>query len=223
MDENNIITQIPIREQVAIIIRKMILKGELKGGEQVSERKIGELLNVSTTPVKEALRILQAEGLVYTMPRKGSYISTIAKKSIMQIVFMRSALEGVAAFFAAQNASPKQIEIMEKALAEAESLSALKAGTDIIGKKNLLFHDTIRKAAGNQYLLNLINTMNSIDIVVRDITLKIDEELKREHREHLAILEAIKNADGNEAERLMVSHIRRGVLFVNETYKGMEK
>lgn len=112
---SRIVEAIPIREQVADIIRKMIVNGELKADQQISEREISQMLMVSTTPVKEAFRVLQSEGLLYSIPRKGSYISKLSRKNILQTVFMRGALEGVAAFFAARNATYNEIMIMEEA------------------------------------------------------------------------------------------------------------
>ena len=71
----NIVEAVPIRDQVADILRKRIISGDLANGERLSERQISAELNISTTPVKEAFRLLQAEGLIYTLPRKGSYDS----------------------------------------------------------------------------------------------------------------------------------------------------
>lgn len=100
--KEQIIESKPLREQVADIVRGMILRGEIKAGEQISERTIGQMLHVSTTPVKEAFRSLQAEGLIYTRPRRGSFVSEISIDNMLEIAFMRSALEGVAAYYAAK-------------------------------------------------------------------------------------------------------------------------
>lgn len=75
MKEMNIVEAAPIRDQVADILRKRIISGDLANGEKLSERQISAELNISTTPVKEAFRLLQAEGLIYTLPRKGSFVS----------------------------------------------------------------------------------------------------------------------------------------------------
>lgn len=80
---SRIVEAIPIREQVADIIRKMIVNGELKADQQISEREISQMLMVSTTPVKEAFRVLESEGLLYSIPRKGSYISKLSRKNIL--------------------------------------------------------------------------------------------------------------------------------------------
>ncbi len=93
--KDRIVESKPLRDQVADIVREMILKGQFKAGQQISERSIGQMLNVSTTPVKEAFRSLQAEGLIYTRPRRGSFVSEITIEDMLEIAFMRSALEAL--------------------------------------------------------------------------------------------------------------------------------
>lgn len=172
---SRIVEAIPIREQVADIIRKMIVNGELKADQQISEREISQMLMVSTTPVKEAFRVLQSEGLLYSIPRKGSYISKLSRKNILQTVFMRGALEGVAAFFAARNATYNEIMIMEEALnCAGELVDKAQLTSEIavrLTENNNLFHSTLRSASKNTYLVGLIDNMRSIDQSIRSVAL----------------------------------------------------
>ena len=124
--KEQIIESKPLREQVADIVRGMILRGDLKAGEQISERTIGQMLNVSTTPVKEAFRSLQAEGLIYTSPRRGSFVSEISIDNMLEIAFMRSSLEGVAAYYAAKNATDSHLAEMGRILDMVYPLLSLK-------------------------------------------------------------------------------------------------
>ena len=94
---------VTLREQAANIIRKMIVAGDLKAGNPVSVRQISQRLGVSASPVKEALRILEVEGLVYSLARKGFYVSESSAENMMQISKILASMEGIAAFFAAQN------------------------------------------------------------------------------------------------------------------------
>ena len=189
---SRIVEAIPIREQVADIIRKMIVNGELKADQQISEREISQMLMVSTTPVKEAFRVLESEGLLYSIPRKGSYISKLSRKNILQTVFMRGALEGVAAFFAARNATSNEIMIMEEALnCAGELVDKAQLTSEIavrLTENNNLFHSTLRSASKNTYLVGLIDNMRSIDQSIRSaaVTSTIDERI-RAQKEHLAI------------------------------------
>ena len=218
--KNQIVEAIPLREQVANIIRKMIITGELQAGSPISERQISQQLGVSTTPVKEAFRILESEGLLYSVARKGSYISVLSKKNLMQVVFMRSSLEGVAAFFAALNATSEDIEAMEEALAMSGRLIAKNELNPEVAEYNEQFHMRLRQASGNDYLMSLLRNMRSIDEAVRKVAAVSDEvEPPRAQKEHLAILEAVKKHDSALAEQLMVSHIRRVGEFVLEKGK----
>ena len=216
---SRIVEAIPIREQVADIIRKMIVNGELKADQQISEREISQMLMVSTTPVKEAFRVLESEGLLYSIPRKGSYISKLSRKNILQTVFMRGALEGVAAFFAARNATYNEIMIMEEALnCAGEHVDKAQLTSEIavrLTENNNLFHSTLRSASKNTYLVGLIDNMRSIDQSIRSaaVTSTIDERI-RAQKEHLAILKAVKEQNSEKAEQLINAHVRRVGIFV---------
>lgn len=216
---SRIVEAIPIREQVADIIRKMIVNGELKADQQISEREISQMLMVSTTPVKEAFRVLESEGLLYSIPRKGSYISKLSRKNILQTVFMRGALEGVAAFFAARNATYNEIMIMEEALnCAGELVDKAQLTSEIavrLTENNNLFHSTLRSASKIPYLVGLIDNMRSIDQSIRSaaVTSTIDERI-RAQKEHLAILKAVKEQNSEKAEQLINAHVRRVGIFV---------
>lgn len=219
MDEFNtykIIEQVPIRDQVADIVRRKVLKGEFQGDEKITERQISEMLNVSVTPVKEAFRVLQSEGLIYTKPRIGSFVSAFSKEITFQLVFMLGALEGTAAYFAAKFVTDEDICLMEEALKEAgELLDPLKLTS--LSKKNKEFHSILRNASHNDYLINLINNLQSLDRTFNEVSLSsdINEPLKA-HYDHLSILKAVKRRDPEESEKRMVKHIRRIALFVME-------
>ena len=177
------------------------------------------MLMVSTTPVKEAFRVLESEGLLYSIPRKGSYISKLSRKNILQTVFMRGALEGVAAFFAARNATYNEIMIMEEALnCAGELVDKAQLTSEIavrLTENNNLFHSTLRSASKNTYLVGLIDNMRSIDQSIRSaaVTSTIDERI-RAQKEHLAILKAVKEQNSEKAEQLINAHVRRVGIFV---------
>ena len=185
---------VPLREQTASIICEMIATGELEAGNPVSVRQISQQLGVSTSPIKEALRILEAEGLMYSLPRKGTYVSESSAKNMMHILKILSSMEGIAAFFAAENATEKDICAMETALTSS----------------NEQFHVCIHRAADNDYLMSLLRNMKNIEKAVRKVT-EIGNEIEPHclYKEHLAILDAIKRHDCTLAERLMVDHVRR--------------
>lgn len=204
-----------ITNQVDNILRKMILRGELKGSQQIKERELSQMLNVSTTPIKEALRRLEAEGLIYRKPRVGTFVSDFSKEVMLQIVFMRSALDGVAAYFACKNAADEEIESLGGLIREMKDLTDRGADSSLISQKNECFHDEIRDCAKNDYLTNLIHNMHEIDQIFRELALTHKPaEIKRSFAEHEAIYQAIKKRDSAEAERLMNSHVRRVAEYV---------
>ena len=211
MDNSKIVAPVPLRVQVADIIRRMILDGDLQPGQLVSERNISSMLNVSTTPVKEAFRSLQAEGLLYSIPRKGSFVSERSLENLMQYSYMRSALEGVAARFAAESAAPEDIEYMRRELAASRCLIEEGGSRSEISRHNLNYHMRIREACGNAYLVSLIGMIAEIDNSMREVVNRnsIDELMQRQ-REHEDILEAVAAGKGEEAEGMMIEHVRNG-------------
>jgi len=213
--EDHIIETLPLRDQLADIIRRMIMKGEMLPGEQISERQLSQRFETSTTPIKEALRILQAEGLVYSKPRVGTFVAEIsAEESIYQLVAMRGALEGVAAGFAAQNCTQEEIAEMSSLLDQVEE--NLRTEGELQSKKiaslNARFHQVLRSGCRNSYLVNLITNMNSIDSTIRTLSFEVanaPREASVAYYEHRSILNAVAQKNSKLAEDLMNLHIRR--------------
>lgn len=211
-DKDYILETLPIRDQLADIIRRMIIKGELKAYEQISERQLSQRFETSTTPIKEALRILQAEGLVYSKARVGTFVAEISPASILQIVTMRGALEGVAANFAAQNCTESEITQMSTILDEVRTYIGQDQQNNRIATLNAKFHHMLRSGSHNTYLVNLIGNMNSIDRTIRTLSFELQDahrEVEVAFKEHKAILEAVRAHDPVTAESLMNNHIRR--------------
>lgn len=209
-----IVQSMPIRDQVTNIIRGMVLRGEFKNNEKLSERVISQKLNVSVTPIKAAFRTLQSEGLIYTKPRCGSYVSSFSKGATLQIEFVLGALEGSAVYFAAKSITYKDINLLEDLLKEARELLELPDKEHLIEINNE-FHSILRNACDNDYLINLISNLQSVDRTFKEISLSTDiNEPARAHFEHVGIFEAVKVHDSDEAENRMVQHIRRIALSV---------
>lgn len=220
----NVIETASIREQVAKVLRTMIIKGELKGSQQIRERELSELLNVSTTPVKEALRLLQAEGLVYTKPRSGTYVSDFSVEIMLQVMYMRSALDGIAAYFACKVATDEEICEIGRLVEEMRRLTEERADPSLLSRKNEQFHEEIRSSTQNDYLINLIHNMREIDQIFRELALNGEEiERDRSFADHEAIYRAISRREAEEAERLMNIHIRRVADYVSERFQKSGK
>ncbi len=94
-----------LRDIATVSLRDAIISGTLKPGEHLKERDLSDKMGISTTPIKEALRILSYEGLVETVPRKGTYVSELVNSSIEEVLLLRANLEGLSAFLAADDRS----------------------------------------------------------------------------------------------------------------------
>ncbi|MCC2124672.1 GntR family transcriptional regulator [Hominiventricola filiformis] len=210
MKEMNIVEAVPIRDQVADILRKRIISGDLANGERLSERQISAELNISTTPVKEAFRLLQAEGLIYTLPRKGSFVSANASEHAYQVMLLRSSIDGVAAYLAAKRINEELYNAIEDPLMKAEKL--INKGADdgeAISQYNDQFHMAIREASGNEQVIAMGNNLSSIDKSLRRLINRDSTLMKSRHSEHKQILECIRRGSCEEAEMAMVHHIRK--------------
>ena len=206
----NIVEAVPIRDQVADILRKRIISGDLANGERLSERQISAELNISTTPVKEAFRLLQAEGLIYTLPRKGSFVSANASEHAYQVMLLRSSIDGVAAYLAAKRINEELYNAIEDPLMKAEKL--INKGADdgeAISQYNDQFHMAIREASGNEQVIAMGNNSSSIDKSLRRLINRDSTLMKSRHSEHKQILECIRRGSCEEAEMAMVHHIRK--------------
>ena len=201
-----------LRDQAANIIRTMILGGELQSGDKISERHVSSILKISTTPIKEALRVLQSEGLITTVPRKGSFVTKDIKGEIVQLTFLRSAVDGVAAYFAAECATEEQITRMQRYLDEAKVIVREKGETPKLSKVNDAFHEVVREAAGSFLIVNIGANMRAIDNSIRRRVNNQDfAGALRRHKEHQNILDLIAKHKPKEAEEAMLKHIRQGI------------
>lgn len=206
-----IIQAVPIREQVANIIRKQIITGELKTNQQLIERELSKELDISTTPIKEAFRILESEGLLYTVSRKGSYVANIDKNNLAEIVHVRSAFEGMIAFFAVPKLTEEEIATMGRLIAEIEPFVQSEQPEKIQPLANE-FHDIIRCACKNAYLLKTLYNMEAVDAALMELHVMSSNRkklLRKNHEEHVAIFEAVRSRDAALAEKLMREHKRR--------------
>lgn len=210
--KSKIVQMSSLREQATSIIRTMILGGELKSGDKISERQLSVQLGISTTPIKEALRALQSEGLIITMPRKGSFVTKDIQGEIVQLTFLRSAVDSVAAYFAAQFATKEQIARMQAHLDKALPIVKEKGEVPALSKYNDAFHEVVREAAGSFMIVNLGANMQAMDKSIRRRVNDEDfEGVMQRHKEHQKILDLIAAGDAKGAEKMMSKHIRQGI------------
>ncbi|MGO0802558.1 GntR family transcriptional regulator, partial [Clostridioides difficile] len=148
----------PLRDVVFENLREAILEGKLKPGQRLMEVQLAEQLGVSRTPVREAIRKLELEGLVVMLPRKGAYVANMSLKDIMDVLEVRASLEGLAAYLAAERISDEDIKKL-KDISEEFKKSTLESDVDALLKLDVEFHECIFKATNNKKLIQLINSL----------------------------------------------------------------
>ena len=209
-----------LRDVVIEFLKEAIFIGHYKPGDQLVERELSDLLGISTTPIKEALRVLSHDGLLATIPRKGTYVSRLVDTSIEEFMMVKAVLEGLAAKLAAIKITEKELESLEKQILIMKKHSEDK-DYDLLVAANLKFHLIIREAARNPILFQTLNNVISFDNAFRKRALKHNMEVVEGFNEHNQIFQAIKNRDPNLSEKLMKDHIMRtavDVLNKDKTY-----
>ena len=147
--EVNMNEYLPLRDVVFNTLRKAILRGELKPGERLMEIQLANKLGVSRTPIREAIRKLELEGLVLMIPRKGAEVAQITEKNMQDVLEVRKALEELSVQLACERITPEQVEEMK--MAAEDFRKVLKSG-DVtkIAEADVKFHDIIFAATNNQ-------------------------------------------------------------------------
>ena len=196
-----------LRDHVHDLVRGAIVSGRLKEGEKLNERRLALELGISTTPLKEALRVLEVEGLVRSEARKGIYV-TFSPTQAEEMTLARAAIESMIARQAAKRVTATDVATMRGFLAQMNA--ALKA-VDVprLIELNEKFHDAIHDASGCEYLRRLQNGQRMYDHAARLLVLADEIERVRSVEEHAAIVDAIAAKDPDLAERLMREHVIR--------------
>ena len=190
-------------------IREDILKGRYKENDELREIAIGKELGVSRTPVREALRQLELEGLVTIIPNRGAYVTGISHKDVRDIFAIRSFLEGLCARWAAENITDEQLDGLEEILLLSEFQVNREIGTnaDQVTALDGKFHAALYEASGSRMLSRVLTDLHNYVQVARKTSFISEERARRSIREHRQILRAIRDRDAETAEQLANEHI----------------
>lgn len=198
---------LPLRDVVFKTLRQAILTGELKPGERLMEIHLANKLGVSRTPIREAIRQLELEGLVIMVPRKGAQVASITEKSMSDVLEVRLALEKLAVELASKRISFEQKERLKSALEAFEEV--VKGGDAIeIAKADVEFHDAIFDATGNMRLGQMVNNLAEQMYRYRFEYIKDESGHMRLVSEHRKIYDAIANGKTEEATSAISEHIK---------------
>lgn len=194
------------RSTVYTKLRNAILAGTLKPMERITENQVAARFGLSRTPVREAFRRLEAEGLILVVPQRGSFVSQPSVEDILEIYQMRAPLEGMAARIAAESITDAQLLHLEELLnAEAERRDRPSAERSL--RLNREFHAIIFACTRNKRMAALLMDMQDQVHRVRVLWPSTMARLRETWKEHEQILAALKQRDGEAAERLMRGHL----------------
>ncbi len=203
----NINEYLPLRDVVFQTLRRAIITGELSPGERLMEISLANQLGVSRTPVREAIRKLELEGLVTMVPRKGAQVAKITENNLRDVIEIRSALEEFAASLACERIDDEgRKELTKKHI---EFKNTVEQGGDIVAiiEKDEQFHDAIVLASKNRRLITIINSLREQFYRYRMEYVKDAAKHSVLVAEHEALMNAIFNKNQDEAVAIMKTHL----------------
>lgn len=209
---------LPLRDVVFNTLRQAILRGELKPGERLMEIQLADKLGVSRTPIREAIRKLELEGLVLMIPRRGAIVAEITEKNLRDVLEVRAALEELAVDLATDRITEEAINQLKEAaktfedVAEQDDITAL-------AEADVKFHDVIYFATDNQRLIQLLYNLREQMYRYRVEYLKRKEVHPTLFAEHEYIIECITKRDKEAAKRAVNVHVDNQVKKVADTIR----
>lgn len=208
--------ELSLRGRVFQKIRDDILEGKYKEGEELREITLGKELGVSRTPVREALRQLELEGLVRIVPNKGAFVTGITGKDVTDIYMIRSLLEGLCARWATEHIQEEQIEELEEILLLSEfHLKKNKETANQVTKLDGEFHEVLYKASNSRILEHVLSDFHKYVQMARRTSVTNLERAEKSIAEHKEILAAIRSKDADLAEQLANVHIMNAMKNLN--------
>ena len=197
---------LPLRDVVFNTLRRAILKGELKPGERLMEIALADKLGVSRTPIREAIRKLELEGLVVMAPRKGAKVASITERDLNDVLEVRKGMEVLAISLACKRITGEELEKLE--IIERDFQRLIESGNlTELAEMDVKFHDTIYQATNNQRLVQLLNNLREQMYRYRMEYLKDIAVRRTLAEEHKAICHALRARDEQQAEQYVSIHI----------------
>lgn len=197
-----------LHDEVAAQLRDRIFAGELVPGTFLDEVRLAEQMQISRTPLREALKVLKAEGLVRHEPRRGSFVNEVTEQDLDEIFPVIALLEGRCAREAAINASPADIGELEALHDKLNRHARARRITDYY-TANFAIHEAIIALANNRWLAQVIGDLRKIVKLARLQQLHAPGRLEQSLSEHMAVFAALKARDPEGAEAAMRTHITR--------------
>lgn len=209
---------LPLRDVVFNTLRQAILKGELKPGERLMEIALAERLGVSRTPIREAMRKLELEGLVVMIPRRGAQVANITEKDLNDVLEVRIALENMAIEKACKRMTEEELDKLWQAAREFERTMA-EGNLVRLAEADVAFHEIIYQASDNCRLIQVLNNLREQIYRYRVEYLKEEETRNVLVKEHEELYNAVKARDVERAQEISFEHIENQRKAIIETIK----
>ncbi len=206
----SVITLTPkaLYEEVAEQLRQRIFRRELEPGSWIDELKIAEEFGISRTPLREALKVLAAEGLVTMKVRRGAYVTEMSEKDLRDVYHLLSLLESDAAGVVAERATPEQQQTLRDLHAELESAAGNREAFFSVNER---FHMALLDMADNRWRSQMVADLRKVMKLNRHNSLFKQGRIEDSLSEHRAILDAMLARDAEGTRRAMQAHFARGL------------
>jgi DNA-binding GntR family transcriptional regulator len=192
---------------LARLIRAAILDGRLQPDQPLREIELAQQLGTSRTPIREALLLLEKDGLVEAAPNRGATVKSYDASDLEELYGLRAVLEGYAARAAAPRISEDEIALLE---ASCERYSRLRESSEVLPQlvdENLRFHDVILQAAGSDRLTDLVHQLTAVPLIYKSYMAYSDKHRHGAEEQHRAITQALRERNARRAGRLMERHV----------------
>lgn len=187
------------------LLRTSIMEGLLQPGQRLREIDVSDWFEMSRTPVREAFRRLERDGLITFAPHKGMTVTVLDHGAVMELYRMREALEGTAASLAAQHATDAEIVALEDMILQETTLDT---STQALADHNFAFHNAIYAAAHNRYLLRSLHGLRDSMALLGRTTYSVPGRVEVAIAEHRTVVGAIARRDPGAADSAMRAHLR---------------
>ncbi|ABM41311.1 MULTISPECIES: GntR family transcriptional regulator [Diaphorobacter] len=195
-----------LHHQAAEMLRQQIFAGELAPGSFVDEAALCERLAVSRTPLREALKVLVAEGLLRHEPRRGCFVAEITERDLQEIFPVIALLEGRAAYEATEHAGPADIDALQVLHQRLQDHAEAGRITEYY-EANYAIHEAFITLADNRWLAQVIGDLRKILRLARHQTLQVPGRLQQSLSEHRQVFAALQKGDAAAAEQAMRNHL----------------
>ncbi|MFZ5753825.1 MAG: GntR family transcriptional regulator [Bacillota bacterium] len=202
-----------LRTKVFKYVKSQIINGVYSPGENLVESKLAEELKVSRTPIREAIRLLEVEGLVETTPNKGAIVLGISSKDVEDIYAIRQLVEGLAARWAAEKISPAEIKELQK-LTDLMEFYSQKGDQEEVASLDTKFHEIIYEASGSKILNLTLSNLHQFVQLSRVESLKVPHRIENTLAEHRAVLNAFLEKNPDKAEKALTEHVKQAYLNI---------